>query len=85
MERARHKQRILEAHGLRNPGFEDDEVTVDVLLEWYFERLSNSGENPVEAYTAIEEFARDDLNAFLRAVLREFCYQCRKNIEVTVD
>jgi hypothetical protein len=74
LARAQDKQRVLGAHGLQNPGLEDVKMTAEALLAWYFERLPRSVEAIREVYAAVEEFAYDDPEAFIRAVLREFCY-----------
>jgi hypothetical protein len=72
LARARQKDRLLREHGLQNPGLEAAGLTVRTLLKWYFESLGQ----PVPA--AIAEYARGagfgDHHAFLRAVLREYCY-----------
>jgi hypothetical protein len=74
LARAQDKQRVLGAHGLQNPGLEDVKITAEALLAWYFERLPRPVEAIREVYAAVEEFAYDDPEAFIRAVLREFCY-----------
>jgi hypothetical protein len=70
--RARDKQRVLEARGLQNVGLEDAGLSAEALLQWYFQRLGC----PVPANS--RRYARrvgfPDEDAFLRAVLREYCY-----------
>lgn len=75
LERARDKQQTLGVYGLQNPGLKDADLSADALLEWYFEeRLPRPIKEETEEYTAIAEFARDNVDAFMRAVLREFIY-----------
>jgi hypothetical protein len=73
LARAREKQRVLEARGLENPAPEDVGLRSEALFEWHFQRLGR----PVPA--SIRQYARQvgfsDEDAFLRAVLREYCYQ----------
>lgn len=75
LSRARGKQRTLEAHGLQNPGLADTGATARVLLDWYYdERLPRTIDEDRQGYTAIVEPARENVAAFTRALLREYCY-----------
>ncbi|HEX6608754.1 MAG TPA: TfuA-like protein [Chloroflexia bacterium] len=72
-DRARDKQRTLAAAGLADPNLADAGVTQDGLLDWYF--TERTGAPPPADLT---QYALDagflDEYAFIRAVLREFCY-----------
>jgi hypothetical protein len=74
--RARDKHRALEEAGLAQPSLEDIGLSEDALFHWYFEeRLGRSLEADLEAHARRVGFP--DLNAFRRAVVREYCY-CQK-------
>ena len=66
------KQRTLEAAGMQNPSLEALELTAESLLEWYFDRLGYPVATDVKRFAAVAGFV--DQYAFIRAVLREFCY-----------
>ena len=70
--RALDKQKILEFAGMQNPSFEALGLTAEALLKWHFDRLGRPVEPDVAKYARAAGFA--DRYAFLRAVLREFCY-----------
>jgi hypothetical protein len=72
LARARDKERLLAARGLQNPGLEDAGLTVQALLQWYFDNLRCSVPKSIAEYARSAGFA--DQHAFLRAVLREYCY-----------
>jgi hypothetical protein len=75
--RACDKRRILEAEGLRHPGFLDAGLTKDELLRWYFEeRLGRSVPTHVAHYCRLNGFS--DESSFLRALIRERCYTASK-------
>lgn len=74
-ERAADKRRLLEDNGLENPTQEDVGMPAEALVNWYFrKRLGRSVREDNEGYSANAELARDDVDAFVRAVMREFCY-----------
>jgi hypothetical protein len=70
--RALDKQETLECAGMQNPSLEAVGLTAESLLEWHFNRLGCPVEPDVARYARVAGFA--DRHAFLRAVLREFCY-----------
>jgi hypothetical protein len=72
--RALDKQKTLELAGLQNPSLEAVGLTAESLLEWYFNRLGRPVDTSVTSYAKFAGFA--DHHAFLRAVIREFCYLC---------
>jgi hypothetical protein len=72
VERALRKHRTLATNGLENPSLADAGLSREELLSWYFDRRGQ----PVA--TDLEEFARKaglgDSDAFVRALVREFCF-----------
>jgi hypothetical protein len=70
--RARDKQRVLEARGLQNAGLEDAGMSAEALLQWHFQRLGCPVPASIRRYARRTGFPEED--AFLRAVLREYCY-----------
>lgn len=74
LRRAFEKHSVLEARGLSDPRIENAGVSVEELVDWYFNRLpSPEGEN-FRFYLALEEFARKNARSFVRALLRELWY-----------
>jgi hypothetical protein len=73
LERARHKQRTLAAHGWESPSLEETGLDRAGLLGWYFARLGRPVERDVEGYARRSGFT--DADAFVRALVREFCYR----------
>lgn len=70
LERAARKQRALEAIGLAEPTLESAGVSREELLHWHF------GNRPIPVSLrlhALEAGFRDE-QAFIRALLREYCY-----------
>jgi hypothetical protein len=71
-ERARDKQRRLEAAGLQDVRPEDIGLSPEELLQWHFQRPPS----PVEA--DLRQYARrlgyGQVDEFVRALLREHCY-----------
>jgi hypothetical protein len=74
--RAIDKRRTLDRHGLQNPGLADCGLTEADLARWYFDRCGHPEIPDVSEYARRAGF-RDD-EAFRRALLREFCYQAKK-------
>lgn len=72
--RAAAKQRLLDAHGCDQPSLSEAGVTPSELLLWH---LANKRDGPADGadWRAIDPFAFGDHPAFVRAVLREYCYQ----------
>jgi hypothetical protein len=71
--RARDKQCLLEARGLQNPELTSAGINEDALLHWYFEeRLGYPLARDISEYAQSVGF--EDVNMFIHAVLREFCY-----------
>jgi hypothetical protein len=70
--RALDKQRRLEAAGQQNPTFEGAGVTREALLQWYFRRLGPFFAPDPQHYT--RKLGFEHVEAFLIAVLREYCY-----------
>jgi hypothetical protein len=76
LDRAREKQQLLEARGLQNPGLEDMGLSAEALRQWYFQRLGVPVPASTQRYARTVGFPDED--AFLRAVLREYCFLCAK-------
>ena len=72
LERARHKQRTLAANGWENPSLDDTGITRTELLGWYFERLGRTVPADLEDFAKRTGF--EDVDALVRALVREFCY-----------
>jgi hypothetical protein len=73
LARARSKQRTLAAAGWENPGLSDAGVSEAELLTWYFGQcLGQPVPAEVSAYAMRLGFP--DRNAFVRALLGEYCY-----------
>jgi hypothetical protein len=70
--RALDKQQRLEAAGLQNPTHSQVGMTAEALLQWYFRRLGPFFAPDPKHYTHILGF--EHVEAFLFAVLREYCY-----------
>jgi hypothetical protein len=78
MERARDKQRTLEACGLENPSLADVGLTEEELRRWYFEeRLGRPVPVDIGSYAASLGFTDED--SFRLAVLHEYCYTQRRD------
>ncbi len=63
---------MLEARGLQNTGPEDVGLSAVSLCQWYFQRLGRPVPASIRHYARRVGFPEED--AFLRAVLREYCY-----------
>jgi hypothetical protein len=72
IQRARGKQTMLEARGLKNLGLADAGVSAEELRQWYFERLGVPVPASMARYARSAGFPDED--AFMRAVLREYCF-----------
>jgi hypothetical protein len=70
--RAQEKQRTLEGRGLQNPGLADLGLTTETLLHWYFDRRGQPVPPDTRQHAVHAGFA--DEHAFMRAVMREYCY-----------
>jgi hypothetical protein len=78
LERATHKQQILNVYGLENPNLTDVGFTDDGLMRWYFnEHLGWQSIPDIAHHVRTVGFSDED--SFRRAVLCEFCY-CLKTM-----
>jgi hypothetical protein len=69
---------ILAFHGLQDPAFADIGLTEQELLQWYFEeRLAKPVVMDLASHATQAGFK--DTSAFLRALLREYCYVAHKD------
>jgi hypothetical protein len=73
-ERERHKQQVLEQAGLANPGLDSAGLTREELLRWHF-AARGDGSIPLDLNQYVVELGYRDEHLFIRALLREFCYQ----------
>jgi hypothetical protein len=71
-ERARDKQRQLEAAGLGDARLEEIGLSREELLQWHFGRLASRVEPDLQAYACRLGYSQAE--DFVRAVLREYCY-----------
>ena len=69
LAQAKAKREALADRGLTNPGLDEIGLTEEELFEWYFDG----------AVPDVDQFALscgfEDVHAFRRTVLREYCYQ----------
>jgi hypothetical protein len=72
LARARQKQRALALHGWENPSLDEIGLNRDELVEWYFNRLGRPLATDLEDYANRSGF--HDADAFVRALIREFCF-----------
>ena len=73
MTRVRDKQRRLKGRGLEHPSLAALGLERDAVLRWYFEqRLGRAPAEDVGRHAELAGFV--DEAAFVRAVLREYCY-----------
>jgi hypothetical protein len=77
VERARRKELLLADYGLADLTLEDTGLSGTALLRWYVDQCLADGK--AGAGTGAEELGRRagfaDVDAFRRAVIREFCYR----------
>jgi len=77
VERARRKEQQLAHHGLADLTLEDTGLSATALLRWYVDQCL--ADRKAGAGTSAEELGRRagfaDVDAFRRAVIREFCYR----------
>jgi hypothetical protein len=72
-QRAQHKMEVLVQAGLDNPSFEMANTSREELLAWYF---AQSGRDvPLDLNQYVQELGFIDESFFIRALLREWCYQ----------
>jgi hypothetical protein len=72
LARARDKLRVLAERDLLNPALEDAGIERSELLRIHFEQRGQSAPDDLALYAANAGFAGED--AFLLALLREWCY-----------
>jgi hypothetical protein len=72
LARARDKLRVLAERDLLNPALEDAGIERSELLRIHFEQRGKSAPDDLALYAANAGFAGED--AFLLALLREWCY-----------
>ena len=72
-QRAGEKQRMLESQGLLNQSVADLGLTEEELIQWYFEDCVGR-DVPLDTSRYAKAIGFTDLEAFNRAVLREYCF-----------
>jgi len=71
LERALEKQRRLAAAGLEAPTLQGVGLTLEALMEWYFDRLGPL--YPADPRRHASTFGFETVDALVQAVLREYC------------